>query len=263
MLSILSTTQPNRVSELLNKYDVASGFMNRFIFGMGKPRRVCVPMMGFGPDYKVIEREFQLINDRLACRGDFDHLKDKAYVDTPWEIGPDSGGLQRMRSWMHQQNQSMEGVDEYTSDLLARRELVMLKLTLIMAINRIAAGDDWKHWTKEDVEAAIGHYPNIEHGWLEMGGRVLDNEDTRFEDWLVERVNATGDAGISRRDLARLVPKSMRKNAKGFNDVVNAMCHNGVFREVELKQGKGKRGIKWIYPNSATVPVEAESTEPP
>lgn len=260
MLSILSTTQPNRISDMLSKFDVASGFMNRFIFGMGVPRRVCVPMMGFGPDYSVVEAEFKLIQSRLNCSGQFDHLYDKAHVDKPWQLGPDAGGLSRMRRWMHDQAQKAKQHDDYTADLLARRELVMLKITLIMAINRICGGDDWKHWTEGDVEAAIAHYPNIEHGWLETGGRVLDSEDTRLEDWILTKVEQTGATGISRRDLGRSIPKSMRKNAKGFNEIINSMNTNGSIREVDLKNGKSKKSTKWIY--SVSVEVSELSVDP-
>lgn len=253
MVSILSTTQPSRISEMLSRYDVASGFMNRFIFAAGKPRRVCVPMMGFGPDYDVVEKEFQLIQNRLRCADEFTHLHDKAHVDKPWQISPDSTGLARMRVWIDEQTRLLDKADSYTSDLLARRELVILKLTLIMAINRICGGDDWKHWTAGDVEAAIAHYPNISSGWLDAGGRVLENEDTRLEDWILDKVESTGRDGISRRDLGRCVPKSMRKPADGLNKMISAMSMSGMIREVDLRQVKTKKSTKWIYPRNSDI----------
>lgn len=264
MLSILSTTQPNRISQMLNKYDVASGFMNRFIFGGGRPRRVCVPMMGFGPNYDVALAEFQLMQNRLRCAGTFTQLNDKAFVDKPWRLGPDSGGLSTMRKWMHGEADRLKDADEYTADLLARRELMVLKITLLMAFNRIAAGDTWKYWTKEDVEAAIAHYPNIAHGWQEMGTMVLDTDDSKLEDWIKEKIAAT-PGGMSKRDLLGKIPKSMRKTAKSLTETVTAMSNNGVIREVDLKtngSGKGRRTSKWIYPYDAEIEVDVDEPTP-
>jgi hypothetical protein len=249
MVSILSTTQPNRISEMLSRHDVASGFMNRFIFGSGKPRRVCVPMMGFGPDWQTVEQEFNHIQDRLSVRGAFLGLTDKAYVDKPWQLGPDTGGLTRMREWIYEQGKELEGADDYTADLLARRELMILKITLLMAINRIAGGDDWKHWTEGDVNAAIAHYPNIAEGWMDTGKRVLDTDELRLAEWVVARIEETGEIGIARRDLNRAVPKSMRGGHKSFNEVIVSLSQNGLIREVELRQGgKSKKAVKWLYP---------------
>lgn len=260
MVTILSTTQPNRISEMLSRHDVASGFMNRFIFGAGKPRRVCVPMMGFGPNWSVVLNEFQRIQDRLMCRGEFSHMTDKAFVDRPWQIGPDTTGLARMRQWVYEQQKSLEGADDYTADLLARRELVMLKLVLLMAVNRIAGGDDWKHWTEADVEAAIAHYPNIAEGWMDTGNRVLDTDDTRLADWILARMHSDfEETGVAKRELSRLVPKSMRGGAKTFSDVIQVLCQNGFLREVELRTGgKSKKSIRWIYLAETSIDVEAE-----
>jgi hypothetical protein len=268
MLCILSTTQPNRISQMLSKFDVASGFMNRFVFASGKPRRVCVPLMGFGPDYKAVEAEFQLMENRLNCAGQWNHLNpmvEKAHIDKPWTLGPDAGGLARIRQWMHDETAALEGSDEYTADLLARRELVILKITLLMAFNRICAGDNWKYWTKEDVEAAIAHYPNIAHGWREMGAAVLDTEDSKLEDWIVDFIYSRPD-GVSKRDLIGRVPKSMRKGAKPMTEVITAMSNSGIIREVELKSGnsgRGRKSVKWLYPPDASVDVDVESPESP
>lgn len=268
MVSILATTQPNRVVTMLNRYDVASGFMNRFVFISGKPRRICVPMMGFGPDWKLVQEQFQRIENRLRCANEFVPLGDKAFVDKPWQLTADSGGLKRLREWMMEQNSLMTGKedDEFTADLLARRDLVMVKLILLMALNRIVGEGvtkTSKNWTKADVDAAIAHYPNIKAGWLDTGTRVLDTPESELEKWIEQKINTSVETpGIAQNDLRRLIPKSMRVPAHVFNQTVNALAISGAFRQIDLRKVGAKRSIRWLQPNTVSAAELPEGYTP-
>ena len=250
MVSVLSTTQPSRIANLMDRYDVASGFMNRFVFASGKPRRVCVPMMGFGPDWKAVQDEFQLIQNRLNCADRFIPMHDKAFVDKPWQLTPTGEARDRMRRWITEQNALADENDEYTNDLLARRDVMMMKVIVIMAINRICSGEGFeraKNWTLEDVEAAIGHYPNMKSGWIDTGARMLETEDSRLEQWIIDKVDRSGPRGISYSDLQRQVPKSMRQKTEFLNRAIKAMDESGQLRMVELHKKGSKKITRWIF----------------
>jgi hypothetical protein len=262
MLSILSTTQPNRISTMLDRYDVASGFMNRFTFIHGAPRRVCTPMMGFGPDWSAVQDEFQMIQNRLNCADVFIPMHDKAFVDKPWQLTPDSGGLIRLREWIIEQNDIMSGsdIDSMTVDMLARRDLIMKKLVLIMAINRIVGAGTTKvgkNWTEADVEAAIGHWDNLRWGWLSAAERIYSTEDSELESWVLETLGRKGaEYGMAQNELRGLIPKSKRIPAKDFNTMISALAASGAFRQVDLRKPKTKKSTKWLYPNDmADVPL--------
>lgn len=266
MVSILSTTQPNRISTMLDRFDVASGFMNRFVFIAGKPRRVCVPMMGFGPDWGAVQEQFQIIENRLRCADVFIPMHDKAFVDKPWQLTPDSGGLIRLREWIIEQNKAMEGNDDSIMiDMLARRDLIIKKLVLIMALNRIVGAGTTKvakNWTEADVNAAIAHYDNIQHGWTTAAESVFSTEDSELEAWIINKIEESAvDNGIAQNTLRRLVPRSMRMPAKDFNQMITALAMSGAFRQIDLRKAKTKKSTKWLMPNDmpeADLPEGAE-----
>ena len=268
MLSILTTTQPNRIATMLDRYDVASGFMNRFLFASGAPRRLCTPMMGFGPDWAAVQDEFQLIQNRLNCADVFIPMHDKAFVDKPWKLSPDSGGLIRLREWIIEQNAIMKEIetDSMIVDMLARRDLIMKKLVLMMAVNRIVgAGMEkvGKNWTEADVEAAIGHWDNLHHGWLTAAERVFSTEDSELESWLLATLEKVGsEYGMAQNALRGLLPKSMRVPAKDFNMMIAALAASGALRQVDLRKVGSKKSTKWLYPNEMSTPDLPEGYEP-
>lgn len=266
LLGILSTTQPNRLMTMLDQYDVASGYMNRFVFIGGVPRRICVPMMGFGPDWDAVQAEFQLIENRLNCADRFIPMHDKAFVDKPWQLTPDSGGLVRLREWIMEQDRIMAETDNsMIREMLARRDLLIKKLVLLMAVNRIVGADTTrvgKNWTEEDVEAAIAHYDNLQYGWISSAERVFSERDTEMEDWILDRVkNSVETNGIAQNELRRLIPHRMRMPARDFNQIVQALAISGAFRQVDLRKAKTKKSTKWLFPNDmpeADIPGELE-----
>jgi hypothetical protein len=255
LLGLLSTTQPNRLSTMMDRYDIASGFMNRFGFIGGSPRRVYMPMAGYSPDWGRVREQFQIIQNRLNCADIFIPMHDKAFVDKPWQLVPDSGGLIRLREWIIEQRELMATEENQTIvEMLARRDLIIKKLVLVMAINRIVGAGTTrvpKNWTAEDVDAAIGHYDNLRHGWMTSAEKVFETVDTEMEDWVIRRVNESTDTrGIAQRDLLRLVPHRMRMPAKDFNQLVQALATAGAFRQVDLRRVKSKKSTKWLMPNS-------------
>ena len=266
LLSLISTTQPNRLSSLLGRNDVASGFMNRFTFISGSPRRVCVPMMGFAPNWAAVQEQFQVIQNRLNCADIFIPMHDKAFVDRPWQLTPDSGGLIALRQWIIDQNREVSEMENsMIVEMLARRDLLIKKLVLLMAVNRIVGAGTTrvpKNWTEADVVAAIGHYDNVRHGWVRSAEQVFSTMDSEMEDWILKRIEESAATnGIAQNELRRRVPHKMRMPARDFNQIVQALATAGAFRQVDLRRAKTKKSTKWLMPNDmpeSSAPGEIE-----
>ena len=240
MLSILSTTQPSRISDLLSARDVMSGFVNRFTFVHGRPRRRVLMDSQVYADYEVVKESLRSIDDCLRALNAYsgrtavnpkkpmflqfeDYFKDQ---DIP------NGPLEKFQEWGVQIEARIKEIErgggEYAADMLRRVDLTVRKLTILMTINRIAGNVDIRPYiVSEDVEQALAHVDNLIASLEEIGVQIVQSDFSKFEDWILEKVKEAGAAGVQRRTLHNKMPGFYKKAGIKFADAIMGLINSG------------------------------------
>lgn len=147
---MLSTTQPKAIRELLVQNDSDSGFINRWIFAVGQPKRLV------------------------------------AYGREPFDPKPLSGSLQQIRSWASSgRDFTLEGdvldkwseffaaeiepqkVSDDADPLLARMDLTLMKCMILFTANSRAANPSMLH-----LDAALSLFPYLTHSYQMLAGEI-------------------------------------------------------------------------------------------
>jgi hypothetical protein len=234
---MLSTTQPSRISDMLSVKDVLSGFVNRFTFIHGRPRRRVLLDAQIHADYTVVEDSLRSIEDCLQGGSGLP----KALVENPWVFdyeeyhrGKDvhNGPLECFQEWGLTLENRIKDLErsgsEYAADMLRRVDLAVRKLMIIMAINRLATGvDDRPFFVLSDVEQSLLHVENLMGSMEEIGIQIVQSDYSKFEDWIMEKVKEAGPQGVQRRTLHAKMPGFYKKAGIKFADAVNGLVASG------------------------------------
>lgn len=225
--SIITTTQTDRIRDLLKKNDKTSGFMNRFLFLFGK-EKAGRARGKVNIDLSKAEEELQKV---------------RGYATTktrclPWE--PDADEL--LEKIYEITIDTLKKQD--TNDILTRLDLHFKRMILAFAINERAESIQRHH-----VEMAAELIPYTVRCFGEAIGALLMSEDKEICDWLLDKIrdyekkertkgNAT-TAGPSGRDLRQYYKH------KGWEDwrvkrALDALVSIGAL--IKAKQA-GKRGV--------------------
>jgi hypothetical protein len=237
MMCMLSTTQPSRISDMLSVKDVLSGFVNRFTFIHGRPRRRVLLDAQIHADYTVVEDSLRSIEDCLQGGSGLP----KALVENPWVFdyeeyhrGKDvhNGPLECFQEWGLTLENRIKDLErsgsEYAADMLRRVDLAVRKLMIIMAINRLATGvDDRPFFVLSDVEQSLLHVENLMGSMEEIGIQIVQSDYSKFEDWIMEKVKEAGPQGVQRRTLHAKMPGFYKKAGIKFADAVNGLVASG------------------------------------
>lgn len=164
--SIITTTQTERIRDLLKKNDKASGFMNRFLFLLGqeKPGRARGKV---SIDLTASEEQLLLvrgyITTKMRCltwEPDADELWEKVYQIT----------VQTLK-------------EQDTNDILTRLDLHIKRLILAFAINERSDTIQRHH-----VQMAVELVPYLVQCFGRVIGALLMTEDKEICEWLLDKI---------------------------------------------------------------------------
>lgn len=123
--AVTATTQLKEIKNLLTDSDASSGLLNRFIFSMGPPRIRDI-MSVDKADLEVARTKFQELKAFWSL-----HSASLRFTDE---------GLETFRDLWNTRGRPMKSAD--SSDLLARLDLTMKKIVLLLAANQKAVEVD-------------------------------------------------------------------------------------------------------------------------
>lgn len=225
--SIMTTTQTKRIKDLLKKDDTSSGFMNRFLFLMGSPRK----QLARGK----IALDFTLADEKLA---EIDE-----YAQTP-----------RVLDWTDEADAYWEKVhDEVivplkeadTQDILTRLDLNIKRMILVFAVNERAGFIDRHH-----VEMAEALIPYLVKCYEAVIGALLSTANREMSDWLMTKIHDLEKKALAKKvDPASAGPtqpelKRYYKHKHDWDDwkvtrAIKELIEAGL---VVAKEAQGKRG---------------------
>lgn len=217
--SVVTTTQPGAVRDLLAQADADSGFINRWIFASGQLK----PLVAYGRD--------------------------------PLELEPLVQPLQTLRGWARNrgngQRLTLEGnalecwtafFDEHlapirTSDdssLLTRMDVTLKKLILLFAINEMQQPD------LDIVQRVVKLYDYLRPAYLQLGKEIglgeFEDVRSRLGDFIRSYELAHDGSPPSIRDINRGIRKMPRDVMKRVLDV---MVDLGELQMIESKKARG------------------------
>lgn len=228
--SALTTTQPRALRGLLTKADVSSGFLNRWLFAPGTPKKR-VAIGGVRVDMTPAVAPLKRI---LAWASGF-----KADEMIDWS--PEA--YTRFTEFYHTQIAPDQA--KAPNDILTRVDLLMKKLVLLFTANRME-----KVAPVESVEDAIACYEYIIAAYgisSESIGISRDKEIEQAVEAVLQRKTAQDKGGLTPRDISRSLARK-GYTSKELERVLDAMAKMGYVEIVKTKQGSiGRPATRYKY----------------
>lgn len=224
--STITTTQPGVLRLLLSRMDLASGFMNRWIFASGPPKQ-----------------RFDWGGEELAIKDCVDPLR----AVRAWSAGvkginladyPDARDV--WRNFFHERLEAEQSNDE--SKLMTRVDLTFKKLILLLCANSRSVP------TPEIVEAAISMFDYLQASYLIPAKHVRSSKTTECQDAVLGTILKHFEKNKdwpSMRDIRRSLARR-NYEADFMNKVVKALIEAGEIRELTVNNtGVGRSSVKY------------------
>lgn len=225
--SVITSTQPTAIRMALSHNDLISGYMNRHVFALGTPKRRY--SMG-RPVIDLKEPTSDLMNVRAwAAQGrritpvaDAEKVFDKFFRSV------------------------IEKIDYEANPLLARIDLLLRKLMLILAANERS-----DYITVDIVNRVLALYPYLEFCYREVGSNVVSSVSGDLSDWLTTYCKdfpfKKHKAGPTLRDIRHAMSK--RFDNKQLLDALDSIEKIGICLPLEpQKTAAGGRPTKrYVY----------------
>lgn len=220
--SVATTTQLDAIRNLVSGDDAASGFLNRWIFILGKPKQ-------FQPWGKPID-----ISPCVADVKTLTNWAESKYRSSQGWHPLDNDAAERATRFLLDTVEPLQ----HESNMLARSVLLFKKLMLLFSANML----------EEKVSVAAVQQAEIAFRYLidclrHIGIRISTSEYESLESAVREFIIEGGPTGITARDLRR---KLKRRDASWTTEVVNrhldTMEKAGVCELRMIGQPPGKPG---------------------
>lgn len=215
---MLTTTQPRAIHSFMRRTDAESGFMNRWIFAVGKARRARI---SYGGVIRDLTGPIALLKDL--------HL----WADAPRGMDLEGDALKVWDEFYHREIGPL--LDTTEESMLSRIDLHLKKLILIFT-----ADAKLDQPTAEIVEKVIQLYPYLVQTLSMFSVDVAFDENQEVQQkmiGLIERYTKKAGHGPTRRDLIRTIGKKYT-----FEQVERALRVLELLGLVELRKHQGKRG---------------------
>lgn len=235
-LQVVATTQPRLVSSLLSNRDAMSGFVNRWVFITGKPKK----MVAWGGYSANITTLVPLLKDVRVWGGNK-------------RIGLDADAQRIWADFFHDALVPLK-LDE-DSPSFGRIDLLFKKLMLLFAADQ----------KKQTVDARIMNqvlslWPYLRYVYQFVGERTEISDDIRSQKELEQKLltiarlhrNQTGKDPSFRDIYSRMGRKDRNGNArKSYMDAIKVLIQTGELEEwPDRKNGAGRPTIRY----AVTIP---------
>lgn len=215
---MLTTTQPRAIHTFMRRADAESGFMNRWIFAVGKARRARISYGGVTRD----------LTGPIALLKDL-HL----WADAPRGMDLQGDALKVWDEFYHREIGPL--LDHTEESMLSRIDLHLKKLILIFTADR-----KLDQPTAEVVETVIQLFPYLMQTLSMFSTDVAYDEDQEIQQrvmTLIEAYTKASGHGPTRRDLIRKIGKKYT-----FAQIERALRVLELLGLIDLKKHQGKRG---------------------
>lgn len=215
---MLTTTQPRAIHSFMRRTDAESGFMNRWIFAVGKARRARISYGGVTRD----------LTGPIALLKDL-HL----WADAPRGMDLEGDALKVWDDFYHREIAPL--LDTTEESMLSRIDLHLKKLILIFTADR-----KLDQPTAEVVEKVIELYPYLVSTLSMFSVDVAYDDNQEIQQkmmTMIEKFTKKAGHGPTRRDLIRAVGKKFT-----FEQIERALRMLELLGLVELRKHQGKRG---------------------
>lgn len=240
-LSVVSSTQPDALGGLLTHADMASGFLNRWMYAYGKPkRRPAITTRRIDVD--------PLVEPLRSIRA---WATRKRVVD--WH---DLAAKVAFEEFFDARIRPMVEVEENEQPMVARLPLLAKKLVLLFAINR-------KRTTiiTDDVRSVEMMWDYILSSYGIVSDRVSVNDESDCADKIRMYLKSHPDGAYTIRDIRK--NSGAKKYAKNGSLVVKAIATliaSGEIEEVPRpKNVAGQPGTKYRYVRDAEPSSDASN----
>lgn len=218
---VLSTTQPGSVKSVLANDDALSGFVNRWVFAMGVPK----PLVAIGGEPLDITSTVQ----PLQSIHQWAHFGRKVKLD--------DAATRVWSEFFHQEIEPLK-VGEDASPLLARIDLTLKKIMLLLALN-----EKTTVVTESIVQRATALLPYLKATYAHLDNSMTTTATSDCIDAITRILERRGRP-MSARDIRRLLSK--RFDTKAMVEALRLMEASGQVEKEVTKRGKvGRPTEKW------------------
>lgn len=218
--SILTSTQPAAIADILKRTDLLSGFSNRFIY----PKGTYKELQAFRNSYFNPDKPVELLRELRAWAG------------SGRIIDLDGGGRALFEEFFHDQIVPLKKAD---FPMLVRMDLIIKKIILLLAANEHTI---WAN--AELVSRAISFYNYLRFTWDTLTGNVITGGDEEvlawIQDYIREYWKATAGTFPGQNELARKIPRRYTK--EGVRKGLNTLESLGIVHKVEYRPAPGAAG---------------------
>jgi hypothetical protein len=230
--SAITSTQPKALKDLLSKSDDASGFLNRWVYVLGKPKKkfaVGGAVVDMDPAVPYLERVF-------GWAGGFRHDEMISWSDK---------ALARFENFFYQRiERDKERTDH---DLLVRIDLVLKKLILLFTANLML-----KEVPVKCVDAAIEMYEYLVTGFSVPASQIIRTPTGDMQEAIMNlalKQYKLDGKGVTLRQISKSL---WRRNysAEQLNRTVDALVKIGMLNMVTSPVGvRGAPTVRYKYVN--------------
>jgi energy-coupling factor transporter ATP-binding protein EcfA2 len=226
--SCTTTTQPGALRTLLRDNDDASGFLNRWLFVGGMPKKRTI--MGMGPvDIKPPAEKLDQIKGWTAS---FTGSKQIVWTEE---------SLEAMQTFFNTNIYPLQEKNE--SNIFVRFDLLMLKLVLLLAINKME--ETISVDTISRVKKMFGYLTTLYGIPADQIGNTLEHEMTEAIIYQMRRIG--GDKGASLNAIA-LALKRRKYPKEQILRNIKALIELGFVEERTTPAGtKGRPSKRYCY----------------
>lgn len=217
--SVISTTQNRSLRKLLDAGDDGSGFINRWVFATGQMK----PQLSFG-------------GARINLTAPGDKLKQiHQWCFTSKKITLSADAFTKWDEFFHSTvHPTQTQANRQGTSVLGRIDLLMKKLILLFAINRLES-----IVSEQSVEEAIYLWPYILKTYGQVGKEMKKTDDTDLRDEILSqiiRITKKNGKPPSQRELLSASKRKI-KTDKQMSDLIQVMLRLGYIQEEKSQAG--------------------------
>jgi hypothetical protein len=169
-MSVITTTQPKAIHLFMRRSDVETGFLNRIIWALGKPRRAPMSYGGFSVDVSAAAALLR----NLAT-----------WASPGWRYEYDGDAFDAWDDFFHTNLAPMKTGAVESESMLSRIDLQLKKVINLVSANRMLAQP-----TGEVVEQVTQElYPYLSFTSASLTGDIAFNDTTECQNRLIQIIN--------------------------------------------------------------------------
>lgn len=229
--SIFTTTQPDSMKDLVKKSDTTSGFLNRWIFATGVPKKK-IAIGGAIVDLSEPARLLKSIFTWPPLKG----------IEIKWS----EPAAKRFTDHFHSSIESMQK----NNPILGRLDLIEKKLILLFCIN-----EKLEEVPEYVVDRVISLHPYLVGIFLSSAKMAGNHENNDIEEEILRQISLISTSnGGKPVTLSRIKKNIIYKgwDIKKINDIWKIIKEYDEIQEVQVNKGKqGRPSFGYLYKEQA------------